>query len=93
MIYDDDIDFERNSSLNWRELSPDQLEIIDLQSVEEIKSCAQKGDSKAQHYLSVLYTQGTVLNQDFKLAYEWCMRSADQGSTSAMRSLAFLYKG
>ena len=55
MFLDDEIDFGQNTTLDWRELTADQLDIIDLQSVEDIKSCAQGGDSKAQHYLSVLY--------------------------------------
>ena len=29
--------------LDWRELTADQLDIIDLQSVEDIKSCALGG--------------------------------------------------
>ena len=78
MYLDDEIDFDHNSPVNWRELTPDQLDIIDLNSVEEIKSCAEQGDSKAQHYLAVLYTQGTVLTQDFSLAYDWCLKSANQ---------------
>ena len=90
MYLDDEIDFEHNSPVNWRELTPDQPDIIDLNSVEEIKSCAEQGDSKAQHYLAVLYTQGTVLTQNFSplmTVFEF-----QSGSTSAMRSLAFLYK-
>ena len=53
MYLDDEIDFDHNSTVDWRELTADQLDIIDLNSVEDIKSCAEQGDSKAQHYLAV----------------------------------------
>ncbi|MCX7192568.1 MAG: hypothetical protein NTY60_02935 [Proteobacteria bacterium] len=52
---------------------------------------ASKGDQVAQFNLGVLYTQGQVIQKDYRIAVQWYLAAAEQGHAQAQANLAELY--
>ena len=46
---------------------------------EEIKAKAEAGDADAQFNLGVMYRKGQGMEQDYKEAFKWWKKAADQG--------------
>lgn len=52
---------------------------------------ADRGDSKAQYQLSIMYDKGQGVTQDYKEALRLVELSAEKGNDSAQLSLGFIY--
>ena len=52
---------------------------------------AERGHSKAQCYLGVMYEEGRGVKQDYFKAVEWYQKAADQGQSDAQFNLGLLY--
>ena len=52
------------------------------------QSLANKGDARAQYYFGEMYEQGLGTAQNFKEAFKWYAKAAEQGDTLAKRKLA-----
>ena len=52
---------------------------------------ADRGDSKAQYQLSIMYDKGQGVTQDYKEAVKWFQLSADQGDANAQYNLGVMY--
>lgn len=50
---------------------------------------AQRGDAMSQYELAECYILGRGLLQDYKKAYYWCRKAAEQGLGTAQFSLAY----
>ena len=57
----------------------------------KLRVCAEYGDNKCQNELAVWYYYGIIVNQDYRLAFEWCEKSAKQGDGLALANLGILY--
>lgn len=44
---------------------------------------AEQNNAKAQFNLGVMYDEGRYVSQDYKKAYEWYAKAAEQGYTKA----------
>ena len=79
--------------VNCREVSRKQPgEAPDLgQTVEELRSRAEQGDTTAQNTLGMLYHEGDVVLQDYAEAVKWFRLAAEQGNASAQYSLGARY--
>ena len=52
---------------------------------------AINGDSVAQLNLGVLYTQGQIIQPDYRIALQWYLAAAEQGNAQAQAKLGELY--
>lgn len=52
---------------------------------------AQQGEAHAQLELALLYREGVFVEQDNRLAFEWCLKAATQGSCDASGLLGDMY--
>ena len=59
------------------------LQVVYSQSIEYIKSYAEKGDERAQCNLGMKYLQGDGVKKDLGEAVKWFKKSAEQGNTKA----------
>lgn len=59
--------------------------------VADIKACAESGAASSQFALYQLYSQGSELPRNYKLALAWALKSADQGYYDALNALGFIY--
>lgn len=55
-------------------------------------ACAEFGDMRCQNLLGIWYLKGIDREKDFKSAYKWFKKSADQGYASAFGNLGVLYR-
>jgi len=58
----------------------------------ELRQAAADGDPRAQFEIGAIYTEGTVVEQDFKSASVWYERAAAQGFVPAQYRLGNLYE-
>jgi TPR repeat protein len=52
---------------------------------------AEKGDTRAQHNLGVMYDYGRGIPQDYTKALKWYRRAAEQGFPEAQHNLGLMY--
>ena len=52
---------------------------------------AKQGNARAQYDLSKLYFRKDT-EQDYKKAFDWCKKSADQGDAQAQYNLALMHE-
>lgn len=52
---------------------------------------AAKGDAAAQFNLGILYSQGLIIQKDYRIALQWYLAAAEQGHAGAQSSLGELY--
>lgn len=67
------------------------LERVDDEYIEELKSRAESGDGKADFELGLKYYHGEGVNQSYKEAFKYYMRSAEQGYEAAMCNIGLMY--
>ncbi|MEH7347185.1 tetratricopeptide repeat protein [Bacillus sp. JJ1532] len=60
-------------------------------SMEELHELAQKEDAEAQGMLAYYFQEGIGVEVDSVESLKWYVNSADNGNTSAMVNLAYLY--
>ncbi|MEF0142113.1 tetratricopeptide repeat protein, partial [Acinetobacter baumannii] len=53
----------------------------------DITHLAESGDAGAQAKLGELYVEGQVVPQDYKKAFEWYSKAANQGNAEAQNNL------
>lgn len=53
-------------------------------------ACA--GDANSQHLLAMMYTTGTIVEENSDLAYKWTLESATRGSEASMMDLCDYYR-
>ena len=58
----------------------------------ELRQAAADGDPRAQFEVGAIYTEGSVIDQDFEAAATWYERSAAQGFAPAQYRLGNLYE-
>jgi uncharacterized protein len=63
----------------------------DTNSIESIKTKAEKGNAIDELYLGTVYETGSGVAQDFAEAVKWYRKSADQGDAIAQLMLAQMY--
>jgi len=56
-----------------------------------MKPLAEKGDTRAQHNLGVMYDYGRGVPRDTSKALKWYRRAADQGIPDAQHNLGLMY--
>ena len=56
-----------------------------------IRGAAEQGKAEAQYNLALLYTQGTLGQQDYLTAFHWFEKAADNGIVQAQYNLANCY--
>ncbi|MEG9862500.1 MAG: tetratricopeptide repeat protein [Parvularculales bacterium] len=61
-------------------------------AVTELQCLAEKGHTKAQHYLGEMYYYGEGVTADNKTAAEWFSKAADQGYAEAQAFLGAMYQ-
>ena len=61
------------------------------ESIAELKTKAENGDSEAQLQLGIMYEKGNDVLVNYEEAANWYQRSAQQGNREAQVSLASLY--
>ncbi len=69
----------------------DSLEDIGVRKLKYYKDAAEAGDASAQLELALFYRDGTLVEQNNELAFEWCLKGATQGHVDAMANLAEMY--
>jgi TPR repeat protein len=62
-----------------------------LVSLKEISACADQGSRVAQNMLGQIYFHGREVPTNYKLAFDWTLRSANQGDKDAQAHLGFHY--
>jgi TPR repeat protein len=62
------------------------------ESVDQIRAKAEAGDAQAQYQLARDYNSGTNVPKDYKQAFDWCLKSAEQGYVKAEFTVATLYQ-
>jgi TPR repeat protein len=60
--------------------------------VESLLAHAVAGDSVAQDKLATCYFEGTGVEQDFSVAFNWWLKAAEQGNSCAQASLGKCYE-
>jgi len=60
-------------------------------AISEFESSANRGDTKAQVLLGIMYGKGTGTPKDDKQALQWFQKAADQGSSSGQTILGLWY--
>lgn len=58
----------------------------------KIETLAKNGSPEAQYLLGGLFEQGKAYNQNFKVAFSWYSKAAEQGHLMAQMHLAFDYE-
>ncbi len=63
-------------------------------AIETFKKCIQiqPNDSNVQSSLGFLYRDGLGVKQDYKKAFDWFLKAAEQNDSKAQSSLGFLYR-
>ncbi|MEN9372856.1 MAG: hypothetical protein RIR79_408 [Pseudomonadota bacterium] len=61
-------------------------------AVKEFKPLAQKGNSKAQYKLGVLYTTGQGVRQDYQEAIKWFRLAVEQKDAGGENNLGAMYE-
>ena len=61
-------------------------------ALNELQPLAEKGDAYAQFHLAELYSNGTGVAMDEKLAVSWYKKSAGQGYVAAQTMLGIMYE-
>ena len=61
-------------------------------ALKELQPLAEKGDAYAQFHLAELYSNGTGVAMDEKLAVSWYKKSAAQGYVDAQTMLGIMYE-
>ena len=59
--------------------------------LKSLKALVEKGDAKAQTNLGVMYYNGHGVEQDFKEAFKWWQKAADQRFAIAQYNLGVMY--
>ncbi len=67
------------------------VEAAAAQDVNTILQKAAEGDAGAQGELGNMYYTGNGVRQDYKIAYDWYLKSAEQGVDFAQHALAYMY--
>ncbi|MBQ3450201.1 MAG: sel1 repeat family protein [Synergistaceae bacterium] len=67
------------------------LEREDDEYIEELKSRSENGDGRADFELGQKYHHGDGVKQDYKEAFKYYMRSAEQGYDGAMCNIGLMY--
>jgi Sel1 repeat len=60
-------------------------------ALQQAKTLADAGDSDAQAFMAVLYTEGKAVPQDYAQAAEWYWKAANAGNTGAQLALSAIY--
>ncbi len=71
-----------------KEVSP---EALDPNAIEEMTRLAQSGNANFQYNLGRCYDRGIKVAQDYKLAFYWYQKAAEQGHDKAANNLGCLY--
>ncbi|WP_171251809.1 tetratricopeptide repeat protein, partial [Acinetobacter baumannii] len=48
-------------------------------------------NAEAKYYLGILYEEGYGVTQDYKKAFEWYSKAANQGNAEAQNNLGAMY--
>jgi len=59
--------------------------------LEDLRTCAEQGNTSAQNNLGNMYSNGRGVPQDYAEAVRWSRLAAEQGNTSAQNRLGFMY--
>ena len=51
----------------------------------------QTAHAAAQHKLSVMYYKGKGVEQNYRLAFEWCRKAANQNHAAAQFNVGWTY--
>ena len=60
-------------------------------ALKKLKPLAEKGHAKAQNKLGEMYGKGQVVSQDYKEAFKWLLKSAEQKNLAAQRLIRASY--
>ena len=60
-------------------------------ALKKLKPLAEKGHAKAQNKLGEMYVNGQGVSQDYKEAFKWLLKSAEQKNTKAQRLIRASY--
>jgi hypothetical protein len=60
-------------------------------ALQQAKSLAESGDSDAQVFMAVMYTDGKALPQDYAQAADWYWKAATAGNIKAQLALSAIY--
>ena len=61
-------------------------------NLDEYQKSAQRGDTKAQYNLGVIYKYGQDVHQNYKQAFYWFQKAGEQGHTESQYNLGMMYK-
>ena len=60
-------------------------------ALKKLKPLAEKGHARAQNKLGVMYVNGQGVSQDYKEAFKWLLKSAEQKNLAAQRLIRASY--
>ena len=81
-----------DSMMSLAELSSEQSSILhNIDSVYWYLQAALKGHHEAQYKSGMLYVEGQIIPQDFRLAYRWLLLAGQKGHKEAQFQLGVLY--
>lgn len=81
---------EQNPSVCYSELYQKAI-AGDRAALSELRQHAEKGNSKAQNNLALMYLQGKGVAQSYPEAMKWYRKAAEQGLATAQDSLGVMY--
>lgn len=67
-------------------------EAVKIPDLEATKLKAEQGDADAQKVLGTMYAKGQGVQEDYKEAAKWYLKSAEQGHAGAQVAMAELYE-
>ncbi|GHT72265.1 hypothetical protein AGMMS49950_10680 [Endomicrobiia bacterium] len=73
--------------LGISDIRKESISQYDKKTIYHLNMKAQQGDDEAQFKLGVIYLKGDGVKQDYKKAFKWYKKSAEQGNARAQNNL------